>query len=145
MLVSEPLVGEPVGLIECDDGTHLVRVCTREPGIIDCKGRFRRFAQPRSKLCKPAETASNCGGCSRSNRQDMVPVEQAGAVLPNLLIREFRKQRSQNSIVTVGSGPRHGQVWCGQAGATVGQFFQLERLFEYHAIMRMIAPAHFGI
>lgn len=67
VFVSEALIGEPVGLIERDDGTHLVRFCTRELGIIDHKGRFRRFAPPRYKLREAAKTAPDCGGCSRSN------------------------------------------------------------------------------
>jgi len=60
VFIGEALAGEPVGMIEREDGTHLVRFCTRDLGVIDAKGRFRRFAPPRYKLREPAETASNC-------------------------------------------------------------------------------------
>jgi transposase InsO family protein len=56
VFISEAIVGEPVGLIERDDGTHLVRFCTRDLGVIDSQGRFRRFAPPRYKLREPAKT-----------------------------------------------------------------------------------------
>jgi hypothetical protein len=67
VFISEALIGEPVGLIERDDGTQLVRFCTRDLGIIDREGCFRRFAPPRYKLREPAETASDCGECARSD------------------------------------------------------------------------------
>lgn len=140
-----PVIDEPVGLIECDDGTHLVRSCTREPGIIDCKGRSRRLAPPDPSYANRRNRSRTAAGVPGAICRTRFWLIRRVPSFQTRLFYEFRKQRFQNSIVTVGSCTRHGQVWCGQAGAAVGQFFQLERLFEYHAIIRMIAPAHFGI
>ena len=56
--ISECLVGELVGVIERDDGLHLVRFCEASLGVIDRNGRFLRFAPLRHKL-REAQTASD--------------------------------------------------------------------------------------
>ncbi len=50
VFISEALAREPVGIIEIDDGVHLVRFCNRDLGTIDRDGRFHRFAAPRARL-----------------------------------------------------------------------------------------------
>lgn len=50
VFVSEALIGEPVGVAELDTGDHVVRFCDHDMGLIDCRGRFRRFAPPRFGL-----------------------------------------------------------------------------------------------
>jgi transposase InsO family protein len=68
VFVSESLVGELVGVIAQEDGTHLVRFCSTDLGTIDRSGRFRRFAPPRYGLREPPEAATqNCGPSTRSN------------------------------------------------------------------------------
>jgi transposase InsO family protein len=68
VFVSESLYGELVGVIEREDGSHLVRFCDIDLGLIDNSGRFRRFAPIRHRLRKvPEPAAQNCGGSTRSN------------------------------------------------------------------------------
>ena len=57
IFVSEALVGELVGIAELETGDHVVRFCHLDIGIIDRKGRFRRFAPPRGGHREPAEPA----------------------------------------------------------------------------------------
>jgi len=58
VFVSEALVGELVGIAELETGDHLVRFCDRDIGLIDRRGRFSRFAPPRTGLREPAEPAA---------------------------------------------------------------------------------------
>jgi transposase InsO family protein len=68
VFVSESLYGELVGVIEQGDGSHLVRFCDINLGVIDNDGRFRRFAPLRHRLREaPEPTEQNCGGSTRSN------------------------------------------------------------------------------
>ena len=68
VFVSESLCGELVGVIEREDGSHLVRFCAIDLGAIDNNGRFRRFAPIRHRLHEAPEPAvQNCGGSTRSN------------------------------------------------------------------------------
>ena len=53
IFISEALVGELIGIAELDTGSHLVRFCSRDIGLLDRQGRFRRFAPPRAGLCRP--------------------------------------------------------------------------------------------
>jgi transposase InsO family protein len=50
VFISEPLVGETVGLIERGDGTHLVRFFDLDLGVLTRQGRFLRFAPLRHQL-----------------------------------------------------------------------------------------------
>jgi transposase InsO family protein len=50
VFVTEALVGELVGIAELETGDHVVRFCDRDIGLIDRRGRFRRFAPPRFGL-----------------------------------------------------------------------------------------------
>jgi transposase InsO family protein len=52
VFVTEALIGEPVGIAELETGDHVVRFCSRDIGLIDRHGRFRRFAPPRFGLCQ---------------------------------------------------------------------------------------------
>jgi transposase InsO family protein len=47
VFVSEALIGEPVGIAELETGDRVVRFCNHDLGLIDRRGRFRRFAPPR--------------------------------------------------------------------------------------------------
>lgn len=68
VFVSESLYGEPVGVIEREDGSHLVRFRDIDLGVIDNNGRFRRFAPIRHRLREaPEPPKQNCGGSTRSN------------------------------------------------------------------------------
>lgn len=68
VFVSESLYGELVGVIEREDGSHLVRFCGIDLGVIDSNSRFRRFAPIRHRLREVPEPAmQNCGGSTRSN------------------------------------------------------------------------------
>src|SRR5580692_876020 len=60
VFIGEALIGEPVGIAELETGDHVVRFCHRDIGLIDCHGRFRRFAPPRFGLCE-ADTGSFVG------------------------------------------------------------------------------------
>jgi len=54
IFISEVLAGEPLGLIEREDGAHLVRFFNVPLGVIDLSGQFRRFAPRRHRLrCAP--------------------------------------------------------------------------------------------
>jgi transposase InsO family protein len=53
IFISEALVGEPIGIAELDTDGHVVRFCSRDIGLLDRHGRFRRFAPPRAGLCRP--------------------------------------------------------------------------------------------
>jgi transposase InsO family protein len=53
IFISEALVGELVGIAELDTRNHVVRFCSRDIGLLDRDGRFRRFAPPRAGLCGP--------------------------------------------------------------------------------------------
>ena len=55
VFISEALIGEPIGIAELETGDHVVRFCDRDIGLIDCRGRFRRFAPPRAELCSAAD------------------------------------------------------------------------------------------
>jgi len=44
VFISEPLIGEPVGRLEREDGSHLVRFFGLDLGVINRQGRFLRFA-----------------------------------------------------------------------------------------------------
>jgi transposase InsO family protein len=56
IFISEALIGEPIGIAELETGDHVVRFCGRDIGLIDRRGRFRRFAPPRARLCEaPAD------------------------------------------------------------------------------------------
>lgn len=57
VFISEALSGETVGIIEREDGGHLVRFCRRELGAIDRESRFHRFAPPRARLRYAVEPA----------------------------------------------------------------------------------------
>ena len=50
VFVTEALIGELVGIAELETGDHVVRFCNRDIGLIDRRGRFRRFAPPRFGL-----------------------------------------------------------------------------------------------
>jgi transposase InsO family protein len=50
VFIGAAFCGETVGLTERANGTHLVRFCDVDLGIIDPDGRFRRFAPLRHKL-----------------------------------------------------------------------------------------------
>ena len=58
VFVTEALIGEPVGIAELETGDHVVRFCHRDIGLIDCHGRFRRFARPVSACAKPIPVRS---------------------------------------------------------------------------------------
>ncbi|WP_448662704.1 integrase core domain-containing protein [Sphingomonas sp. CJ20] len=68
VFVSESLAGEVVGITAQEDGSHLVRFCDTDLGVIDRSGRFRRFAPPRYRLREPPKApGQNCGGSTRSD------------------------------------------------------------------------------
>ncbi|MDP3747548.1 MAG: integrase core domain-containing protein [Phenylobacterium sp.] len=50
VFLSEPLIGETVGLAELPNGTHIVRFFDIDLGLIDRQGLFRRFAPLRHRL-----------------------------------------------------------------------------------------------
>lgn len=50
VFLSEPLIGERVGLAETPSGVHIVRFFDIDLGVIDRQGRFRRFAPLRHRL-----------------------------------------------------------------------------------------------
>lgn len=59
VFISEALVGELVGIAELETGDYIVRVCDLDIGLIGRRGRFVRFAPPRSGLCKTDEPTAN--------------------------------------------------------------------------------------
>lgn len=50
VFIGEALAGEIVGLAAHESGSHIVRFCQRDLGLIDPLGRFVRFAPPRARL-----------------------------------------------------------------------------------------------
>jgi transposase InsO family protein/transposase-like protein len=50
VFITEPLVGETVGITQREDGKHLVRYFDIDLGLIDPSGRFLRFAPLRHRL-----------------------------------------------------------------------------------------------
>jgi transposase InsO family protein len=56
VFIGEALAGQWVGLSELDNGSHAVRFCSRDLGVLDTSSRFRRFAPPRVPLHTPDET-----------------------------------------------------------------------------------------
>ena len=50
VFLSEPLIGETVGLAETPSGAHIVRFFDIDLGVIDRRGHFRRFAPLRHRL-----------------------------------------------------------------------------------------------
>ena len=70
VFVTEALIGEPVGIAELrETGDHVVRFCHRDIGLIDCHGRFRRFAPPRFGLCE-ADTGSFVGTATSGEKAE---------------------------------------------------------------------------
>jgi hypothetical protein len=59
VFIGEALAGELVGLAELENGSHIVRFCTRDLGVIDRNMRFLRFAPPRARLRAAQETPDN--------------------------------------------------------------------------------------
>jgi hypothetical protein len=57
VFIGEAVAGELIGLAELENGDHVVRFCSRDPGLVDRHGVFRRFAPPRTGLRKAAEDA----------------------------------------------------------------------------------------
>jgi transposase InsO family protein len=55
VFVGEALRGEPVGIAQRGDGSHIVRFCKRDLGVIDPCGCFRRFAPLRHRLREAPE------------------------------------------------------------------------------------------
>jgi transposase InsO family protein len=58
VFIGEALRGETVGLAEREDGSHLVRFCDLDLGVLDRCGRFRRFAPLRHRLREAPEDQS---------------------------------------------------------------------------------------
>jgi transposase InsO family protein len=59
VFISEALVGELVGIAELETGDLAVRFCDLDIGLIDRRGRFRRFAPPREGLRYAPEPPAN--------------------------------------------------------------------------------------
>lgn len=59
VFIGEALCGETVGLAEREDGSHLVRFCDLDLGVLDLSGRFRRFAPLRHRLREAPHTQKN--------------------------------------------------------------------------------------
>jgi len=57
IFISEVLAGEKVGLLELENGAHLVSYFGRQLGVITADLRFHRFAPPRARLRCAAKTA----------------------------------------------------------------------------------------
>ena len=55
LFIGEALAGTSVGIAELETGSHIVRFCTRDLGVIDAAFRFHRFAPPRPRLHATAE------------------------------------------------------------------------------------------
>jgi transposase InsO family protein len=69
VFISEALTGEIVGIAELDTGDHVVRFCDLDIGLIDRRGRFNRFAPPRTGLRAPVEPAAT------QNLSTIIPVQ----------------------------------------------------------------------
>jgi transposase InsO family protein len=63
VFIGEALAGELVGLAEQENGSHIVRFCARDLGVVDRTGRFQRFAPPRARL----RTAPEAPGDNRTD------------------------------------------------------------------------------
>jgi len=55
VFISQALVDELVGIVECETGDHVVRFCDLDVGLINRRGLFTRFAPPREGLRDPRE------------------------------------------------------------------------------------------
>lgn len=55
IFIGEALAGECIGLAELENGSHIVRFCRHDLGILDRGCVFRRFAPPRTGLRETAE------------------------------------------------------------------------------------------
>jgi transposase InsO family protein len=55
VFIGAALSGETVGLAERENGSHIVRFCDLDLGVIDPSGRFRRFAPLRYRLREAPE------------------------------------------------------------------------------------------
>jgi transposase InsO family protein len=55
VFISEALIDELVGITELETGDQLVRFCDLDIGLIDRRGRFTRFAPPRTGLREPGK------------------------------------------------------------------------------------------
>ena len=55
IFIGEALVGELVGIAELENGDQVVRFCSRDLGLIDRSGVFRRFGPPHMGRAKTAE------------------------------------------------------------------------------------------
>jgi transposase InsO family protein len=58
VFISEALIDELVGITELETGDQLVRFCDLDIGLIDRRGRFTRFAPPRTGLREPGKPAA---------------------------------------------------------------------------------------
>jgi transposase InsO family protein len=58
VFISEALIDELVGITELETGDQLVRFCDLDIGLIDRRGRFTRFAPPRTGLREPGNPAA---------------------------------------------------------------------------------------
>lgn len=56
VFIGEALGGEIVGIAEIENGSHIVRFCGRDLGVISRDLRFHRFAPPRARLRSTVET-----------------------------------------------------------------------------------------
>lgn len=56
VFISEALAGEQIGIRELENGSHLVRFCSRDLGLIQPDLCFLRFAPPRARLRSAKET-----------------------------------------------------------------------------------------
>ena len=56
IFIGEALAGELVGIAELENGSHIVRFCGRDLGVIGRDLRFHRFAPPRARLRVAMET-----------------------------------------------------------------------------------------
>jgi transposase InsO family protein len=61
VFIGEALAGQLIGIAENDNGGHQVRFCTRDLGVIDHAGRFRRFAPPHARLHVHTQTDGDSG------------------------------------------------------------------------------------
>ena len=59
LFIGAALAGELIGLAELENGSHIVRFCTRDLGVIDRTLRFRRFAPPHTRLRSTTEPQKN--------------------------------------------------------------------------------------
>ncbi|MEW5687131.1 MAG: hypothetical protein AB1942_19595 [Pseudomonadota bacterium] len=60
VFISEVLNGERLGLIEREDGSHLVRFFHVPLGVLQPNGQFRRFAPRRHRLRYAPEHQPHC-------------------------------------------------------------------------------------